>query len=137
MIFILSNQPRIGVSEDYIINFIFFKTLHVLVYACLFLLLSRGFYFSSQRIDKNTKTKAALIAIMYAISDEGHQSFIPTREGTARDVLIDGIGIAGAYWCISYYKNLTIKAISQITIKKYRIECGNVYIMSVWKKFAL
>jgi VanZ family protein len=33
-------------------------------------------------------------ALAYAISDEWHQSFVPGRGATARDVAIDGIGIA-------------------------------------------
>ena len=35
-------------------------------------------------------------ALAYAASDEWHQSFVPGRTGTVRDVAIDGIGIAAA-----------------------------------------
>ncbi|MFO1094120.1 MAG: VanZ family protein [Planctomycetaceae bacterium] len=43
-------------------------------------------------------TRPAIIAGMvfcsvFAISDEWHQSFVPDREGTVTDVLIDGLGI--------------------------------------------
>lgn len=37
---------------------------------------------------------AAGIAVLYAISDECHQLFVPGRSGEVRDVLIDSAGIA-------------------------------------------
>ncbi len=36
---------------------------------------------------------SALISILYAVSDEYHQSWIPTRHGSVVDVLIDAGGI--------------------------------------------
>jgi VanZ family protein len=36
---------------------------------------------------------AAAIALLYAASDEWHQSFVPGRTGHAVDVLVDGCGI--------------------------------------------
>ena len=36
--------------------------------------------------------KAILVVIVYAASDEIHQLFVPSREGTLRDVIIDTIG---------------------------------------------
>jgi len=35
---------------------------------------------------------ALVIALAYAAGDEFHQRFVPTREGSVRDVAIDGIG---------------------------------------------
>lgn len=37
-------------------------------------------------------TSAFLITVLYAISDEVHQTFIPGRSGEVRDVLIDSAG---------------------------------------------
>lgn len=37
---------------------------------------------------------AIVAALLYASSDEWHQSFVPGRTATPRDVAIDGIGIA-------------------------------------------
>ena len=37
---------------------------------------------------------AAAIAVLYAISDEFHQSFVDGRSGSALDVLIDTAGVA-------------------------------------------
>jgi hypothetical protein len=37
---------------------------------------------------------AGATAILFAASDEFHQSFVPTRDGTIVDVLIDSMGVA-------------------------------------------
>lgn len=37
---------------------------------------------------------AAIVALLYAASDEYHQSFVEGRHGTPVDVLIDSVGIA-------------------------------------------
>ena len=43
---------------------------------------------------------AVVIAIVYAISDEFHQTFVETRVGTVWDVLIDSAGALTAAWLI-------------------------------------
>jgi len=35
---------------------------------------------------------ALLVVVLYAATDEFHQSFVPTRQGTPTDVLIDSVG---------------------------------------------
>ena len=37
---------------------------------------------------------ALAVAVLFAASDEWHQSFVPSREGALRDVLIDSAGAA-------------------------------------------
>jgi len=39
---------------------------------------------------------AASIAILYAVSDEIHQSFVPERVADPLDVLVDSLGVAAA-----------------------------------------
>lgn len=41
---------------------------------------------------------AVSLAIMYAMTDEYHQTFVPTRAGTWADVAIDGCGVVLAVW---------------------------------------
>ncbi|WP_245575523.1 VanZ family protein [Alkalicoccus chagannorensis] len=43
---------------------------------------------------------ALIICVVYAASDEYHQTFIPGRSGEVSDVVIDGIG---AFVGISFY----------------------------------
>lgn len=45
----------------------------------------------------------ALIAILYACSDEWHQTFIPGRGGTIRDVGFDSLGVLIAFLSLHRY----------------------------------
>jgi VanZ like family len=46
--------------------------------------------------------RAMLIAVLYACSDEWHQTLVPGRAGTVRDVVIDSLGIAGVLALASF-----------------------------------
>ena len=101
-IFILSSQQRVAVSEVYTVNFIVFKSLHVIEYATLFFLIFRGYYRTmSHKNMSKIFTYAVVTTLLYAMSDEFHQTFIPTRTGTVRDIFIDSIGIL---LCFQYTK---------------------------------
>ena len=72
------------------------KGAHLTVYAILYLLLLRAFHSSRPeggRPSFRTCILAAAVAVLYAISDEVHQSFVPFRNATAQDVAIDSAGI--------------------------------------------
>lgn len=93
-IFFLSSQERVGVSDEFVVNFIVFKSLHIIEYALLQFLVFRALYrtFSG----KNTNhilLLAFVITFLYAITDEFHQTLVPTRNGTIIDIGIDSIGI--------------------------------------------
>ncbi|MCX6791826.1 MAG: VanZ family protein [Candidatus Gottesmanbacteria bacterium] len=88
VIFFFSTRQRIVVSNQDAVNFLFFKTLHVLEYALLYILTFRA--------TKNPIT-SFFIVILYASSDEIHQLFVVTREGTVRDVIIDSLGACLAW----------------------------------------
>jgi VanZ family protein len=67
------------------------KLAHVGGYLVLTLLLVRAL----QRSDVAAAMPVAIVlALAYAISDEWHQSFVPGRTATPRDVAVDGLGIA-------------------------------------------
>jgi VanZ family protein len=72
------------------------KTAHVTEYAILALLCLRAVRQtpSKERHPWNTRTAliALTITVLYAATDEWHQSFVPGREAAVRDVLIDGTG---------------------------------------------
>lgn len=91
VIFLLSSRQRVGVSETYWVNFAIFKTLHVIEYAFLYAMVLRALA-SGTPVAKRKYMIAFVLTVLYAISDEMHQTFVPTREGTLRDVIIDSIG---------------------------------------------
>ncbi len=103
-IFILSSRERVAVSEEYILNFTFFKSLHVIEYGILGFLIFRLInHVSKKSLPRQKYIEAFLFALIYANTDELHQTFVPTRQGAIRDVLIDCIGISITLYFI--YKN--------------------------------
>jgi VanZ family protein len=99
LIFALSATPSFASPFEPIYDFILRKLAHVTVYAVLTLLMHGAL---RQHMVRSTHTwlLALLIAMLYACSDEWHQTFVPGREGTVRDVVIDSVGIIGA-WALS------------------------------------
>lgn len=114
LIFYLSSRQRVAVSNTYIINFMFFKFLHVTEYSILYTLVYRALcIYSEKRLPVYKKLLIALIiTLLYAVIDEIHQTFVPTREGTVRDVLIDSIGIVIMYSYIKKYPKLIDKLLT-------------------------
>jgi glycopeptide antibiotics resistance protein len=57
----------------------------------------------SKKIELKHALIALLFSILYAISDEIHQRFVPLRSSSIQDVMIDSFGIflaVGSYWMI-------------------------------------
>lgn len=88
-IYIFSSRRSVEVSPDGLINFLVFKSLHVIEYSVLFILTYRV-------VNGGASAKrywiSFLLVLVYAVTDEIHQTFVPSREGRFRDVIIDGIG---------------------------------------------
>jgi len=73
-------------------DFVVKKTAHVVEYFVLYWLVYRA---ASNKMRLNTKSiliYSFLFTLVYALSDEWHQTFVPGREGTLRDVGFDTIG---------------------------------------------
>ena len=66
---------------------------HMLGYGLLALSFLRGLHGKSDK-DRRASIMAWGLAVLYAITDEFHQSFVPGRHASPMDVLIDGIGAA-------------------------------------------
>jgi len=88
VIFTLSSIPQIKVSEFTFWDFAAKKVAHVVIYAILFSLIYRA---TGQK-----QIRSFLLTIIYAISDEYHQSFVQGRNSSFADLVIDfsGAGIA-------------------------------------------
>jgi VanZ family protein len=84
-----------GISEENLAfaHFIVRKLGHLTEYAILGLLAARAFIKSShQLLRRRWFLSALLLVIIYALSDEFHQSFVPERTGTIYDSFIDITG---------------------------------------------
>lgn len=88
LIFVLSAQPDLGTGiEGW--DLVLRKLGHMVVFGALFLALLYAL--------PGRPASAAAIAVLYAISDEWHQTFTEGRHGSPVDVLIDSAGIALAW----------------------------------------
>lgn len=95
VIFYFSSLQSVELSEDALWDFVWHKSAHLVVYAVLgfLLFIATGGAgkkdFRSQRI---YLVAALVISTLYAMSDEFHQSFVPTRSARLRDIFVDMIG---------------------------------------------
>lgn len=95
LIFLLSDQPRGALPEYGSWDLFAKKGAHMVGYAALALL---------ARYAGLPPLLAWLLAFLYAVSDEFHQTFVPGRNGTVTDVFIDtlgaglGLGLVPTLW---------------------------------------
>ena len=74
------------------IDFVIKKSAHVTEYAILYWLLFRAMSQNNKDASRKVFIKVFVLTVLYALSDEWHQTFVPGREGTLRDVGFDTIG---------------------------------------------
>lgn len=93
-------------------DFLVLKSLHVIEYALLTFLFFRSFYLSFPKMlsFRSQLLFAVLCTLIYALIDEIHQTYVPTRTGRLRDIFIDGIGIS----LMVMYTRYQIKNIKKI-----------------------
>jgi len=112
LIFYLSSQPNLRTSWG-IWDSILRKIAHALIFGMLAWLFWRGFMQKArlpieEGRDNKWKIKlilAIIFSVLYAFSDEFHQSFISGRSGSIIDVGIDSVGILVFGWRIMRIKN--------------------------------
>ena len=97
LIFFLSHQPDLSSGLPKIWDFFLAKSVHILEYAVLTFLLIRTLQ-EYQLSKRKVLISAIILAILYALSDEYHQSFILGRESSFRDIGIDSLGVLLAAW---------------------------------------
>lgn len=88
LIFYASSRQRVAFSGDFLISFLFFKTLHLIEYGLLFFFWKMALY-----NNRYSTLFAILISVFYGVLDEIHQTLVPTREGRVRDIFIDSLGV--------------------------------------------
>jgi VanZ family protein len=69
------------------------KAAHLLEYAILMLLSARAFQYGRDNLQMRSVLLGFVLSSLYAVTDEVHQSFIPSRTALAADVLIDIAGV--------------------------------------------
>lgn len=98
LIFILSNQPNLTLNLPN--EFIIRKLTHAVEYAVLTFLFFRALYNSQRKTSaspiyfkKYCIVLSFIIVLLFAVSDEFHQTFVLGRQGTPYDVMIDSLGM--------------------------------------------
>ena len=91
LIFGLSARSTLVVIEQEAAEKLFYKSAHMLAYAILAWLWWRAIS-PKRQITWSVLLLAWLFAILYAVSDEVHQRFVPGRHGQLADVLFDAGG---------------------------------------------
>ena len=96
LIYAVSDRPVMtsGLADAYDVPLR--KTAHLVEYAILWLLARRAFAGSGAG---RPGPAAFVLAVLYAASDEWHQTFVPGRMGRPSDVLVDSAG-AGLAWLV-------------------------------------
>jgi VanZ family protein len=93
VIFVLSAQPGLRVSNDPGVDLPFRHAAHVVVYAVLTLCLVRGVCWEREERPRPRDLLLAIaLATLYGVTDEVHQAFVPDRTGHAVDVGWDLVG---------------------------------------------
>lgn len=88
MIFYFSSIPDLRSGLPDIFDIVLRKIAHAGEFGILAILIARGLGADG----KKDYLKAAALAILYAISDEIHQGFVPGRVASPIDILIDSFG---------------------------------------------
>ena len=105
--------PRL--SEAQVADVVFYvrKCAHAFEYAVLAWLFWRAFRHQLGIPSKTWSSRAArfawLCSAIYAATDELHQCFVPNRQGSAWDVLLDSFGAAlglGIIWIIGRWRRI-------------------------------
>lgn len=85
LIFFVSSQPTLPSHPDELIDLIIKKAGHIAEYGFLALLFRRAFLNKRQFLP-------LLLTVLYAASDEYHQTFVPGRNGDLLDLGADVLG---------------------------------------------
>lgn len=96
LIFFLSSQSNLPTAPAGASQELFLKLSHVVGYAVLAVLFERALALPP----RSGKVLALVLAVLYGLSDEFHQSFTPGRLPDPGDLLADAIGAIAALWLL-------------------------------------
>jgi VanZ family protein len=86
------------------------KTAHITEYAILGILAYRALHPRVRELRHSAVVGSLVVGLAYAISDEWHQSFVPSRGAAASDVFFDFFGIlVGVALCLWHHAGVLSK----------------------------
>ena len=96
-IFVLSSQP--GGEQLAWWEVVIRKVAHFGIYAAL----AAAWFWALSGAVRRPLLWACVISVLYAVTDEFHQTFVDGRHGTPVDVVIDSMGIATAAGAVTIW----------------------------------
>ena len=112
-IFLFSARPS-GAVPLSLFQRILYKGGHLLGYAMLALA-----YWRVSNFKESTQWMAWLFAVLYAVTDEYHQSFVPGRHPAAFDVLVyDNLGALTSLWLVNMLMKQKQPAPQSLAVEK-------------------
>jgi len=129
VIFAFSSMPTLAKVPIIWWDFVLKKGAHMVEYGILFFLLFRAFKqtFSVKKFDLAFWTMIFMFCMFYALSDEWHQSFVPGRTSTIRDVGFDFFGMLSAFLILKKcsVSSLQLPVARKKKIGNWKQEAGN------------
>ena len=95
-IFIVSSIPAEKIPEFNLLDTLIKKGAHFFAYA----ILNFSYLLWAGKNDKRSRLVSLVLAILFAVIDEYHQTFVEGRFGSYVDVIIDGVGAVLSNWLI-------------------------------------
>ena len=102
LIYYLSSIPGFAIGEG-AVDFWTRKPAHVAEYAILFLLLIRAMRGGLSWGRRKIIIGAGIFSLIYAVTDEFHQSLVPLREGRWCDLGFDLLGLAVGFFLLRFW----------------------------------
>lgn len=103
MIFYLSSISDLSTGWG-LYDFVLRKIAHMVEYGILAFLVWRALLASGTFTENKVYSLSFVFSVLYAVSDEIHQGFVPGRGPSVYDVLIDAIGVVIAICIIMFVK---------------------------------
>ena len=107
--FVFNAFPALSAVNHLLIEVLTRKLAHWIEYFILAVLLMRAFNTSTERTPKNQIGWGLVLGLLYALVDEFHQSFVPSRTASSRDVLINAIGFGCGTLSSYTYLAITVR----------------------------
>jgi VanZ family protein len=105
VIFSFSSRPSLHASDFQLQDFLIKKSAHFVEYFLLLLITMFSLSRANGLTGKKLIFTSLFICLIYAISDEFHQTFVPGRDGRPRDAMIDFGGSLTAGLLIYFKQN--------------------------------
>ena len=97
IIYLVSSQPSAQLPQFGLVDVLVKKGSHMIGYATL----AWAYAYALDGVGRRRLWWTFGLAVLYALTDEYHQTFVPGRNGSLWDVGIDALGAGLALWRLS------------------------------------